>query len=215
MLTQLLDSGVLTEGESGFQLSEQFVDTVEANQAALDGLTPDESVHAVLGLDSEGPVSELDEADAPFLVEYATLVEMVSDASAEELIRWTAILDQFRADASPTDGSPEPFLDVSGDKLPSYLELFSPAIVYVWREECDPCDIVRGDFENIFGDAPEDIALFSVYGPDNSVMLQERYDVMAGPTVLFMVDGRVDARLVGAHTRETLDSEIDILRDVA
>jgi thiol-disulfide isomerase/thioredoxin len=213
MLSQLLEAGILKEGDAGIQPTEAFFEAAAANRAAVNtgGSDPVDA----LGLDPEGPVAELGGGDTPFLVEYATLSEVVPDATPEEVIQWTAVLDQFRADGPPTEGAPESFLTVSGEKLRSYLELFSPAVVYVWRRDCDPCEAVRADFEAIFEEPPGDIALLSVYGPDNSRMLHEKYDIEGGPTVLFVVDGRVDARLVGAHTRTKLESEIEILRDIA
>jgi thiol-disulfide isomerase/thioredoxin len=213
MLSQLLEAGVVKKGDTGIRPTEAFFEATAANRATVrdQGSDPVDA----LGLDPEGPVAELGSEDTPFLVEYAALSEAVPDATPEEVIQWTAVLDQFRADGPPTEGAPEPFLTVAGEKLRSYVELFSPAIVYVWRRDCDPCEAVRADFEAIFDDPPGDIALLSVYGPDNSRMLHEEFDIEGGPTVLFVVDGRIDARLVGAHTRSKLEAEIEILRDIA
>jgi thiol-disulfide isomerase/thioredoxin len=213
MLSQLLAAGLVEGREEGIQVTGRFLERAAENRAAINN--GDNDPLDALGLDPEGPVAGLGPADTPFLVDFATLFEAAPEATAEEVIRWTAVLDQFRADGPPTDGTPEPFLTVSGEKFPSFLELFSPAVVYIWRRDCEPCDVVRADFEAIFEEPPGDIALLSVYGPDNSRMLHEEYDIAGGPTVLFIVDGRVDARLVGAHTRSKLESEIEILRDIA
>lgn len=215
MSLQLLESDIVEEVDGGVRLSDGFRETVEKKQQLWEESEQSQRPEDRLEIDTEEALAGLDEEDEVFLVEYAALADTLLESATEDLIRWTAILDQFKADATPTSGSPEPFLSIAGEKLPSILKLFSPAIVYVWREECDPCDIVREDFESIFTDAPGDIALFSVYGPDNSVMLQERYDVRGGPTALFIADGRVDSRLVGPHSRSALESEIEILRDVA
>jgi thiol-disulfide isomerase/thioredoxin len=214
MLGTLLEAGVLTEEGDGVRLTERFLNTVERNRVAVDSADAENPLSA-LGLDPTGPMAGLDADDLPFIVEYAALAELVSDATLEDLVRWTVVLDQFRVDGPQTRGSPEPFLPVSVEKLPTCLSLFSPAIVYVWKDDCEPCDLVRDDLENLFDGTAENMALFSVYGPADSVLLQERYDVMGGPTVLFMIEGRVDARLVGAHSRSTLESEVDILRELA
>jgi len=213
MLDRLVDAGVFEDHNGELVVTDPFVDDIDANKQRLKENGGQPNVFSKLGLDEEGPVAVLDVTDELFLSEYAALADRVPTAESQELIRWTILLDQFGDNAVPTEGTPEAFLPVSGEKLQSCLKLFSPAIVYVWREDCDPCDLVRDDFDRLLSESLSDIALFSVYGPDNAVLLSELYDVEGGPTVLFVRNGEVDVRLVGAHSTATLENEIDVLRE--
>jgi hypothetical protein len=87
--------------------------------------------------------------------------------------------------------------------------------VYVWREECRPCDIVREWFEELFPEPPDDIGLYAVYGPDWAETVKEQFDVTVGPTTLFVVDGRVDCRHIGARTKASVEKEIENIRTLS
>lgn len=81
--------------------------------------------------------------------------------------------------------------------------------MYIWLDDCEPCETVHEDLDDIFEQPVDDLALFSVYGPDHAELLAEEYDVSGGPTVLFFHTGTVDARLYGAQHREVLETEIE------
>jgi hypothetical protein len=55
----------------------------------------------------------------------------------------------------------------------------------------------------------------AVYGPDAPVLLEERYNVVGAPTTLFVLNGRVDARLQGAHEEYKIESEVQKLRELS
>ena len=94
------------------------------------------------------------------------------------------------------------------------MQLTRRAVVYVWQEDCEPCDLVRQTLEDLL-DAPEDIALFAVYGPDWAELLYEEFDVAGAPTTLFVLDGEVDSRLNGPHYPESYEGELETLRELA
>jgi thiol-disulfide isomerase/thioredoxin len=138
-------------------------------------------------------------ADAADLIAVVDVLdEFLPELDESDGVRAAAALGCFE---QPTraDGTPEGFVPVPAGRLPFFLAAFSRAIVYVWREDCPPCDKMRSDLEEAFADANVEVALLSVFGPDAPRVLREEYDVAGGPTTLFVEDGRVESRLIGAN----------------
>jgi hypothetical protein len=75
--------------------------------------------------------------------------------------------------------------------------------------------VVRDDFEEIFEPPPDDLLLLSVYGPECPVLLEERFDIVGAPTVLFVRGGTVDSRMVGGREKTAIESEIETLRELS
>jgi thiol-disulfide isomerase/thioredoxin len=123
-----------------------------------------------------------------------------------------ALLSPLVAPQPPDHGAPEPFVPVDGRRLPLVVLTVERAIVYVWREDCPPCDLMRDDLEAVVDGGLGDIALFAVYGPDAMNVLADRYRVTGAPMTLFFLDGSVDARLRGANHPEVIQKEIEKLR---
>jgi thiol-disulfide isomerase/thioredoxin len=139
-------------------------------------------------------------------VEYLALAEYEELSHFSRLQAFT-VSDQFYSQPPPSEGSPDAFLPVRGDRLPFLFELCDPVIVYIWLRECPPCDLVREDFDGIFSEQPADIGLFSLFGPNWSELLQEKYDVTGGPTTLFVENGSIDYRVYKAPSKDHLLNE--------
>ncbi len=122
-------------------------------------------------------------------------------------VRLLPMFDSLRDHPPPTDGSPTAFVPVHGHRLPFHVDCFEKALVYIWLDDCPPCDTVR-EFLSAEADQLDELALFSVYGPDSAEELHDRYGVTGGPVVLFMLDGEIDARVPGAKTK-VLATEIE------
>jgi len=114
---------------------------------------------------------------------------------------------------APTHGVPDGFTPIRGEEIAAFLERHPTAIVYVWGDDCEPCEAVRSDLEEMQerGTIPDSMGLAAVYGDQCQQLLGDRFDVTVAPTTLFCAGGRVDSRLIGAHHQETLASEIEII----
>jgi thiol-disulfide isomerase/thioredoxin len=217
LIDALVDTEVLVElEESEFDLSETFSDKWAAFAEQLRDI--DESERADLLADElEEPLPPalervLDNPD--LLADYGTVTTLAPELSHTNRLRVLNVLGQFHHGLPPNEGAPEAFLSVHGPRLPGLVRLQRAAIVYVWREDCDPCDIVRGDFDEMFDETPpEDIMLYAVYGPNWAEELDKAFDVQGAPTTLFVLDGEIKTRLLGAHTTTTYENEISILRE--
>jgi thiol-disulfide isomerase/thioredoxin len=218
LLDTLVGTGVLepTTGGESVAVTAEFQESVEETETTLERR---ESLREELEARFDEPdaldaLAALGEDDQRFVAQYCALAERVESLSHDDLVRTVAVLAQFQGTPPRSAGVPDPFLPVQGEQLPTLLGLTRRAVVYVWQEDCEPCDLVRGTLEDLL-DAPEDIALFAVYGPDWAELLYEEFDVAGAPTTLFVLDGEVDSRLNGPHYPESYEGELETLRELA
>jgi hypothetical protein len=123
-------------------------------------------------------------------------------------------VDLVFRDPVDTSGCPDSFLPIQGTQIPVATQLHDRSIIYLWREECPPCETVKENLTSACTPTTPEIGLFAVYGPEWSVYLEEKYDVIGAPTVLFVLNGSIDARLQGAHGQTTIKKELEILNSI-
>lgn len=115
----------------------------------------------------------------------------------------------------PASGVPERFVSIDGEDVDAFMRNHPAAIVYFWREDCEPCVGTHEHFETLLaeGKIPERVGLAAVYGPDWADLLNERYQVSVAPTTVFCVDGQIDSRLVGNPGYEAFRIETETIVD--
>lgn len=218
VLDALIELNVLEQSPDGETLtvSDGFDELVDETRSTLER---DESFRDALEERFDDPdvveaLARIGEEDLSFVANYCALTERTESLSPDDLVRVTAVLAQIQGSVPRTEGVPDWFLPVRGDQLPTLLQFAPRAIVYVWREECEPCDLMCETFREAFdGDPPDDVALFAVYGPEHSELLYEEFDVSGAPATLFTIGDRVDSRLYGAHYPEAVEGEIEKIRE--
>jgi hypothetical protein len=207
----LFDAGVLYEETDGtVKRADWFVEDVERVHATLSEMGDAERAdHLDSRLDDE--VADLFDGDEAHALPELLALQDALDSGGSRPVLWAAVmLNQYRPSLPPGDGTPDYFLPVHGDRLPTLLKLSSEAIVYVWRHECPPCELVRSDLEGLIDPEAIDRPLYAVYGPDAPELLQEMYDVFGGPTVLFCVGDRVDMRIQGPQHPKVFHRALDM-----
>jgi hypothetical protein len=208
LVDDLRSVGVLAEGNSTdtLRLSRDFRDTVaEYRRELADDAEPTLSEvvrEHVADTDLAAVLTESDDVSRHVFPEFLALSDATDDLSESHQFRVAITLNQLDPELPPSEGCPNPFLPVHGDRLPLLTQLYSRAVVYVWRHECHPCNLVKSDLEAMI-DRPE-LPLYAVFGPDHAEFLSRTYDVVGGPTTLFFVSGEVDMRLQGAYPPESL-----------
>ena len=212
LLETLMQSSVLTEVDDGaVQLSTEFeshvtnyLDEITSDTAEITDIVTQVGIRSrhVAGIASAAT------EDPEFVARYLAIQDLVDDLEFAEGVRVLLLLDQITNPASRTSGSPEPFLSVRGEQLPVLLTIFPLSIVYIWRDECPECDVMRDALETAFDGGHDQFTLLSVYGPACAELLENRYEVVGGPTTLFVVDREVDCRLQGAHVQDVIEKEI-------
>lgn len=153
--------------------------------------------------------------DAPRLpARYVALREAFDDIGHADCLQVALALEGVEGDPPRGDGAPRSFLPVRAGDLGAIAALYERCIAYVWRDDCPSCDDVRAMLDDVFADgSPADLGLLAVYGPDDPRHLRAAFDVVGGPTTLFMLDGRVDTRFAGAPDPSALEREVDRLRE--
>jgi hypothetical protein len=212
----LVRGGVLVETEDGFRVAGSFTEAIERTRESVEGLgtaaVEERVADAVEDEDRRALVAEVGEDDREFLALYLTLTEWLPSLPAETRIRVVPLLQGFRGSPPREEGAPEAFVPIHGDRMRTVTRLFPRSIVYVWLEDCEPCDGLRETFDELFPEPPEGIELFAVYGPDYARYLHETYDVKGGPVTLFMLRDTVDSRVFGLKHRRIYESEVEQLR---
>lgn len=209
----LFSGGVLEERDGDVVLSDEFEASVSDHRATVADRSREELADLLresVGEEAVEPLLRLREKDPAAVAELLALREQVTAPETDPLALLPA-LRLFRPESVRAEGAPEPFVPIPGDQLPEFVDLYSRLFVYVWLDDCDPCDAVKSRLESVFA-RPRDVLPLAVYGPEYRDALASEYDVTAGPAMLFFRDGAVDTRLYGAHTEEIIETELEKLR---
>lgn len=211
----LFSSGVLTERGDDVTLSTRFESSIDEYEAEIPALSREELSRLIrerVGSDANvEPLIEIGGEDPRTIAELCALSDRLDTAPADWL-QLLPVLRLFRTDDAPTEGVPEPFVPVPGEIVPHLAAIYSRLLVYVWLDDCPPCDALADRLESIF-ERPRGVLLFAVYGPAYRDVLEREYDVTAGPVLLFMRDGAVDSRLYGDHAESVIETEVDRFLD--
>jgi thiol-disulfide isomerase/thioredoxin len=221
LLDRLLEAAVVEPAPAGdrLRLTDAFTDRLDTVRPTVEGLDASalrEDLSAVV--DDPAEVDALLDAgdhDEALLVEYLAVAERLPGSSHADRLRVLPVIDALRREPPAEHGSPAAFTPVHGDRLPFLLRVHPEAVVYVWLDDCRDCDEMRATLDELYPEAPDDVAFFSVYGPDSPRVLQERFGVPGGPATLFVHGGTVDARLYGAQYGSVVESELRTLRELA
>ena len=207
----LFASGVLTEREGDLTLSPAVEETVEEYETHVSGLgRPElaEYIHDRIGNEAPiEPLADLGLKDPRMVAELSALADAV-EAPVEEWLPLLPVLRLVRTDHPPTRGVPLPFIPVPGDLVPNLARIYARLLVYIWLDDCPPCDALKERLETVF-DGPTGVLLVAVYGPDHKEFLASEYDVTGGPALLFMRDGDVDSRLYGDQDERVIANEVE------
>lgn len=207
----LFDTGVLTTQRRNVTTTDGFESEIEAYAEEIAALSFEDRANRIRDrVGREGviePFAELGADDPRTLAELFALHDRLEPTESDDWLSLLPVLRLFRPKEMPTDGVPESFIPVPATHLPHLTRIYSPAVVYVWLDDCPPCDTVKEDLESIF-EKPRGAMPFAVYGPTDQEFLGEEYDVTAGPALLFVRDGGIDSRLYGAQPEQTVESEL-------
>lgn len=219
VLDALVDAGVIETDTDGEHLA--FTEAFrERRDEVADRLPtaddPEATVSELLGDETTAErLVALGGDNVAFLSYFVSFVEFADrDVAFEDAVRCVVSVYQLLDAPSYPEHTPTQFLDVDGDWLDVYVRSAGTAVVFLWRHDCPGCELVRDDLDELFDEPDTDLGLFAVYGTPHAEELRRRFDVVGAPTLLFVVDGRVDARMQGPPQPTAIENEIEYLRGV-
>lgn len=218
-IDRLIQAGVIEPVNDGdeLRLSPDLEDRIQEHAEAIPDLDEDtltDTLAEATGHEAEAAaLVEVAEDHEEIIAEYLALTEY-DELTHEDRLQAMTLLDPLRDSPPPAEGAPDAFIPVHGNRLPFLVRVHKKAIVYLWTEDCPPCDTVKEDFNEVIDPPLEGIALFAVYGPDASPLLYEKYQAVTAPTILFFLNGKVDCRLLGAQYPRVYERQIEILQEL-
>ncbi|AUV82877.1 hypothetical protein C2R22_15550 [Salinigranum rubrum] len=209
----LFEAGVLTAEGEDVSLTDAFASAVDDYEEAFTDCSDDRTRAVRERIDGETLVEafvELGAVDPRSVAELCALSDRLDTTAEDAWLALLPVLRLFRPDPVPGHGAPAQAIPVAADCLPALTRVYSPALVYVWLDDCPPCESLSARLESTF-ETPRGVSLFAVYGPRDRAFLDEEYSVTAGPALLFMRDGTIDARLYGDQKGSVLRTELERL----
>ena len=85
-----------------------------------------------------------------------------------------------------------------------------PVMVDFWAEWCGPCRVVGPVVEELANDYEGKVVIGKV-NVDNNTELSAKYGIRNIPTILFMKDGGVVDKSVGASPKNVLEEKIEAM----
>lgn len=208
----LFDASVLTTVGGETTTTEEFEEAVGDYVAEFDGREADDIAPELRDRIDDEAVTErlaaLGAEDPRTAAELCALSDRLEPTADDDWLQLLPPLRLFRDDGVRTEGAPEPFVPVPATHLPELTRVYSPSVVYVWLDDSESCELARRDLEEVF-EEPQGVMPFAVYGPAYREFLEREYDLTAGPALLFVTDGTVEARLYGAHGPTTVETELE------
>ncbi len=216
---QLIGHGVFEQtADDQLTLSSSFTEVVESHRERLERAENDK-IEAMVGdvlTDEETAVQLCENVayDPKILSRVIALRNIDSSPSLGQTVLLSVVTQQLETEFPRTDGAPEGFVSVTGTALNTLVSTCEHCLVYVWREECEPCETVAEVLSELPTDDSRTTAVpLSVYGPDNVSMLRKKYDVVGAPTVFSTEDGRVDTAITGPAPKSKLTAELEAFEE--
>ena len=216
ILDQLLEAqviGVEEDAESIFVL-DNFKEDITHHSAKIERSEDPQLTNQISRMSDDLLVEALTtiaKKDPQFVSIFLTLKKWTTGLGNDELVQASTVLNQLYPEPPRKDGSPEGFIPIHGDQLEFLFKLHPRSVLYVWRDNCDPCDLLKETFEDILKQNSYELSFFSVYGPNSEELLADRFDVKGGPVTLFVLNGTVDSRFYGAVYPEAIIGELNHL----
>lgn len=100
------------------------------------------------------------------------------------------------------------FTDANFDE---HLKSGKAMVVDLWAQWCGPCRMVSPLIDEFAGEYDEDQVLIGKMDVDSNTEIPARYGVTSIPTILFIKNGDIVTRKVGAQPKDKLKKAIDEL----
>ncbi len=87
------------------------------------------------------------------------------------------------------------------------LKSTKPCVVDFWADWCHPCKMIEPSMEELYSKYKDRVNFYKINVDDNSETPSKFY-VMSIPTILFVRNGEVVDRIIGAVPKSTIEERI-------
>ena len=101
-------------------------------------------------------------------------------------------------------------LTITNENYESLMASGKPVVIDFWAEWCGPCRMVAPIVEELAAEYGDQVAIGKC-DVDSCDDIVAQYRVRNIPTIVFIKDGAVVDKVVGATSKETLKAKIDAL----
>lgn len=203
LITDLKDTGVLRECDGKVKLSSSFSSSLKPEIPNSSTLPDGIGTHRKYNSDNLS--TEVQE----FLKKYNALLEKFPDRSKEYALKSAIVVEIIEYTPNNQSGIPDGFLPIHYVILNEVISSTEAGLIYIWKKNCDPCEAVKKRLSSIHDSTLDSVGRYSVFGPKFSVHLQKDYQIFGGPTILFILNGRIKTRLLGAESLSSIKKEIN------
>lgn len=194
LFDRLVAADVLVERDGDVRRTDGFESTLDITRATYADTESAfrDAFAATFDLDPAAAADRI-EANGVTREEFAVLKALqhhLEESDPDALLRMAGMATA----AGPTSPVPESVTELpepAGEVLAD-----TDALLFVFKRDCEPCERLRAELEEVLEAVPAEVAVFGIDGPERSAVL-ERYEVAAAPTALLFRDGEEVGRIEG------------------
>lgn len=101
-------------------------------------------------------------------------------------------------------------LEVNTENFVSLMASEKPLVIDFWAEWCRPCEAIRPMIEELAGEY-EDRVIIGKCNVEENDELAVQFKIRNVPTIIFIKDGKVKDKQVGAVARDVISSKVEKL----
>ena len=101
-------------------------------------------------------------------------------------------------------------LAITNENYEATIASGKPVVIDFWAEWCGPCRMIGPIIEELAGEYADSVIIGKCDVESNDDIVAQ-YRVRNIPTVVFIKDGQVVDKVVGATTKENLTAKIDAM----
>jgi thioredoxin 1 len=90
------------------------------------------------------------------------------------------------------------------------LNSSAPVVVDFWAPWCGPCHMVAPILDELAGEYADKIVIAKV-NTDENQGLAMKYGIQSIPTMIFIKDGEMFDRIIGAHPKPSIQQRVDAM----
>lgn len=214
LFVRLLESSVLERKDDNQFVPTQMFERVRKQQYnQFQDLSQERRSEVINQYFPELPTS-FSEAELETIRDAMAVQEFTSEFTLTESLRVAFAIRRLN-DPPRSSGAPDGFTPLRAPEIPLFLQQYSVSIIYIWQDNCSPCDGVSNILTKLVNDGvvDEQVGLGAVSASNQVEFLHNQYEIGFVPTTLFCVGDQVDSRLLGGKRRVIFEKEADIIQD--